>query len=165
MGPSLKPNQVLITGASGYLGERISQFIHGLGYKVRFGFGLRTPAWATNGALWDFRNIDILDPSQCLDAVDEIDSVIHLASINEIDCKREPRRAIEINSIGTLNLLEASAAAGVKQFIYFSTAHVYGALSGHITEKLPATPTHPYAYSHHLGENLVRSFCSDGKLN
>jgi UDP-glucose 4-epimerase len=63
---------------------------------------------------------------------------------------------MKINGLGTLRLLDVAVTAGVKRFIYFSTAHVYGApLRGCIDESLIPRPIHPYAISHKVAEDFV----------
>ncbi|MCX6123233.1 MAG: SDR family oxidoreductase [Proteobacteria bacterium] len=158
MDSSLKTERVLVTGASGYLGEKISRHLSDSGFSVRHGFGSRTPHWAASREDLDMLQLDITNHADCVTATQGITAIVHLAAINEHDCVRDPHRAIKINSIGTLNLLNACKGSSIGRFIYFSTAHVFGVLEGHITENSPALPSHPYAYTHHLGEDIVRSF-------
>jgi UDP-glucose 4-epimerase len=85
-----------------------------------------------------------------------IDTVIHLASLNERDCLKYPSEAIRVNVDETRLILESSIAQQVKQFIYFSTAHIYGApLQGSITEETPPLPVHPYAITHRAAEDYI----------
>jgi UDP-glucose 4-epimerase len=61
--------------------------------------------------------------------------------------------------------LDAAIHAGVERFIYFSTAHVYGApLAGHITERSPARPVHSYASTHHAAEEFVLAAQDKGSI-
>lgn len=156
--------KILVTGASGYLGERIAGYLSGLGYNVRPAFGSRMPDWGKVLESGSWCYLDVTDFGSCSSAVDGCDAVIHLAAINEWDCVTNPRRAFEVNAIGTYNVLEAAKVAKVKRFIYFSTAHVYGPLVGHISETVVPQPVHPYAYSHLAAEDVVRSFAQGASM-
>jgi UDP-glucose 4-epimerase len=90
------------------------------------------------------------------EAVEGVDTVIHLAALNEVESQRNPRLALEVNGVGTEHILAAAQAAGVQRFIYFSTFHVYGPwVTGLITEETPTRPVHPYAITHRLAEDFV----------
>jgi UDP-glucose 4-epimerase len=85
-----------------------------------------------------------------------IDTVIHLAALNELDCVKFPSEAIRVNVDETRMILENSIEQKVARFIYFSTAHIYGApLQGTITEETLPIPTHPYAITHRAAEDYV----------
>ena len=85
-----------------------------------------------------------------------IDIVIHLAALNEHGCIKYPSEAIRVNVDETRLILEHSIHKGVEQFIYFSTAHIYGApLQGTITESTLPMPIHPYAITHRAAEDYV----------
>jgi UDP-glucose 4-epimerase len=159
----LNSKKILVTGASGYLGERIAGHLSVLGYNVIPAFGSRIPDWGKELSV-GWRSLDVTDPTSCTAAIEGCDTVIHLAAINEWECIRNPRRAFEINTIGTLNVLEAAKAAKTSRFIYFSTAHVYGPLVGQISESTVPQPVHPYAYTHHAAEDIVRSFAQGAAM-
>lgn len=85
-----------------------------------------------------------------------MDTVIHLAALNELDSIKYPSEAIRVNVDETRIILENSISANVGQFIYFSTAHIYGSpLSGKITEETIPVPIHPYAITHRAAEDYV----------
>lgn len=94
-----------------------------------------------------------------------IDVVIHAAGMNAQDCAADPTAALEFNGLGTARLVEAAYGAGVKRFIYLSTAHVYSSpLVGAIAEDACPRNLHPYATSHIAGENVVLSARQHGKI-
>ena len=85
-----------------------------------------------------------------------VDTVIHMAALNEWDCVKFPSEAIRVNIDESRILLENAISAGVKQFIYFSTAHIYGSpLKGLITEDTLPVPAHPYAITHKAAEDYI----------
>ena len=150
---------LLITGGMGYLGGRIVQY---LSEKTDFTLRLSTrkpnqksSEWLKNGKTVQ---LDLISGKELEfeRACDDIQCIIHLAAFNEIESINNPELATTVNGIGTIKLLRAAEKAGVERFIYFSTAHVYGApLQGSITEKSLPRPVHPYAITHKIAEDFV----------
>lgn len=157
--------RILITGGLGYVGGRIAQHL-----ATDSGLSLRLtsrradaskPSWLGNG------EIVYCDISQDVGYICAgVDTVVHLAALNEIDCAQDALAALEVNGMGTLRLLQAAQAAGVRRFIYFSTAHVYGApLVGAISEQTVPRPIHPYAITHKVAEDFVLAARDQGKID
>lgn len=150
--------KLLITGGWGFLGGRLAQtLVSSSGHKVLLGSreeNRTPPQWLpeadTTQIVWG--SVDAL-----IGICRDVDVVLHLAAMNARDCMSSPDAAKEFNSIATEHLVTAAISAGVKRFIYLSTAHVYGTpLSGIITEESPAAPISPYANSKLGGESAVR---------
>jgi UDP-glucose 4-epimerase len=79
--------------------------------------------------------MDLTNDREVRAACEGMDTIIHLAALNEHESLADPMGALLVNGAGTLKLLEAAIAEGVRRVIYFSTAHVYGSpLIGRITE-------------------------------
>lgn len=149
--------RVLITGATGYLGGRITTALSATGsYSVRLGTRQpfdALPAWAKH---YDIAMIDIVTAKGLAEACAGVHAVVHLAALNELDSAADPDRAVAVNTLGTLHILEAAISAGAKRFVYFSTAHVYGSpMEGFVDEHTPAIPTHPYSITHREAEKYV----------
>lgn len=156
---------ILITGGLGYVGGRIARYLaadRGLSLRLTSRRASTTnPSWLTNGeiAQWDIT----ADPD---DICAGVDTVVHLAALNEIDCAQDALAALQVNGAGTLRLLQAAQAAGVRRFIYFSTAHIYGApLVGAISEQTVPRPIHPYAITHKVAEDFVLAARDEGKID
>jgi UDP-glucose 4-epimerase len=157
-------NRVLITGGLGYVGGRISQHLalnSGLNLRLTSRQqGMVNPRWLKKGEVVAW-NIEEDIGEICSD----VDAVIHLAAMNEIECAKDSLAALEVNGMGALRLLQAAHAAGVRRFIYFSTAHVYGTpLVNHISEKTVPRPIHPYAITHKVAEDFVLAARDQGKI-
>lgn len=157
--------RVLITGGLGYVGGRIAQHLaadSSLSMRLTSRrVGAPKPSWLGNGEIvpWDIAQDDS-------DICAGVDTVVHLAALNEIDCAQDARAALEVNGMGTLRLLQAAQAAGVRRFIYFSTAHVYGTpLVGSISEQTVPRPIHPYAITHKVAEDFVLAARDQGKID
>lgn len=149
--------KILITGGLGYLGGRIALHLAGLGADLR----LLTRKPSEQRPQW-CRNLEVVEADLLSTTLDleplcaTVDTIIHLAAMNDTDCQANPIAAIETNGTATLKLLQAGERAGVKRFVYFSTAHVYGSpLAGVISESTLPRPVHPYAITHRLAEDLV----------
>lgn len=147
---------ILVTGAFGYLGGRLIQALSLSGYKVVCGTRSKT-AQNLDGLLGArSAHLDWSSDESLRMSCSGIDCVVHLAAMNEIQSRKYPIQALEINGVSSLRLLEAAKREGVKRFIYVSTAHVYGSpLQGYINEKTLPRPLHPYAITHKVSEEFV----------
>jgi UDP-glucose 4-epimerase len=147
----MNPPTVLVTGAGGYLGGRLVQHLERGGR-----FTVRRGSRAASGDSDAVALGELTDEHQLEAACRGAWAVVHLAALNEIDSARDPARAQEINVEGTRRLVRAAGRAGVRRFVYLSTAHVYGApLAGRIDEDTPTRPAHPYATTHRFAEDIV----------
>ena len=152
---------VLITGGLGYVGGRIATYLATSAPHLSLRLMTRrtwdnVPQWAKK---MDVVQADLLENNRLEAALDGVETVIHLAAVNEIESQRDPNLALEVNGKGTYLLLTACQARGVKRFIYFSTFHVYGpGATQPITESTPTRPIHPYAITHRLAEDYVNWF-------
>jgi UDP-glucose 4-epimerase len=89
-------------------------------------------------------------------AIEGVDYVFHLAALWLWECVNDPRAAIEVNAVGTFNVLEAALTAGVEKVVYSSSASVYGdALN------IPMTEEHPFNNRTMYGATKIASeqFC------
>ena len=156
---------VLITGYSGLVGGRLAQYLDASGRYTLHLAGRKRMAAITEWNNSAHVPFDLSDPGAVFDGLGSVDTLIHLAGINEVECAATPTRAIELNSLAAFRLFERAAKVGVKRVIYFSTAHVYGRpLAGAINENSLPRPVHPYAYSHRAAEDFVLSMHDDGKF-
>lgn len=151
-------SHILITGGLGYLGGRIATFLASAAPDLTLRLTTRKnpdqrPHWAEN---LDVVSADLLQPETLGPALDGIDTVIHLAAVDEVESQKDPDVALDVNGKGTYRILQACQAHEIKRFIYFSTFHVYGpGAPQFITEATPTRPVHPYAITHHVAEDFV----------
>lgn len=156
--------RILITGGFGYIGGRLGQGLSELGHSIVLGSRQETspPDWLPQAkavqTIWS--RTSSLEEA-CLD----VDVVIHAAGMNAQDCGSQPVAALEFNGSGTARMVEAATKAGVRKFIYLSTAHVYASpLVGSISEETCPRNLHPYATSHLAGENAVLGADQRGEI-
>ena len=145
--------RVLITGASGYVGQRAVQAFAGdatLAITAVSRHAGQVPR-GVKPAMVDWSNVASL-AAICRDQ----DAIIHLAAMNETACEAQPEAALTCNGLSTLRLLRAAADAGVRRFIYLSTIKVFGAdPAGAFDETSMPRPHNHYSITHHLAENYV----------
>ncbi|HEU0098898.1 MAG TPA: NAD(P)-dependent oxidoreductase [Allosphingosinicella sp.] len=108
--------RVLLTGSSGWLGRFLAPRLRGEGHEV-IGFDI-APGADTHvlGSVADRALVDRTFAERGIEAV------IHSGALHKPDIVRYPRQAfVDVNVTGTLNLLEAAAAAGNDRFVFTST--------------------------------------------
>lgn len=144
--------RVFVTGATGFAGSYLTSYLQTLGQEV---FGLiRSPKTDVTGErCFTPLQGDLLDQNSLMGAlkIAKPDVIYHLAGQADVGRSwKIPVKTIEINTIGTLNLLEAAGQVGVERLIVVTTADVYGiqpASAMPITESHHPKPYHPYAVS------------------
>jgi UDP-glucose 4-epimerase len=155
---------IIISGGLGYVGGRLSKYLAENGHTVtalsRQVNSLPHLALPTGMSI---AHPDVF--AQQPDKLKEFDVFIHLAALNENDCVTHPELAIEVNITHTWQWLDRAYKAGIKRFIYFSTAHVYGKpLQGYYDEESPTHPVHPYAITHKCAEDYVLSYRTEKEM-
>jgi dTDP-glucose 4,6-dehydratase len=103
---------------------------------------------------------DIRDPDVCLQAVGRNEYIFHLAAQIAIPYSYiAPRDFLNVNAIGTANLLQAARANKIRKFLQVSTSEVYGtAQYTPIDEKHPQVAQSPYAASKIAADKTAESF-------
>jgi len=87
-----------------------------------------------------------------------IDYVFHLAALWLYECVHEPRSALEVNVVGTYNVVEAAQQAGVQKVVYSSSASVYGdAVEVPMSEDHPFNNRTMYGATKIAGEQFFRT--------
>ena len=161
-------SKVLVTGGAGYIGAHVAAELLKSGYSIRiyddFSNGLHR---RVDGKFRDIVDGDMLDRVKLLAALDGIDSVIHLAAKKAVEeSVKDPLKYYENNVGGTLNLLGAMAAKGVKQLVYSSSAAVYSPNDKEaVLEDDPTAPLSPYGASKLLSEQLISSVGSAEQIS
>lgn len=148
--------RALITGVRGFVGGYLRRELEGNGYKVA-GLDLRGGAHTLQA--------DLLNPEQTADAVRQTapDVIFHLAGQADVARSWEfPRKTMELNVIGSLNLLEAVRAYRKDtRVVLVGSSDEYGSLGEagqRVTEELELRPQTPYAVSKKAQEELARIY-------
>ena len=125
-----KFKNVLITGGAGYVGSALVPSLLNGGYKVTvydlYLYGDVFRNIEDNPNLVQIKG-DIRDKDKIIDAVENVDALIHLACIsNDPSYELDQKLGKSINYDAFFNVLEAAEINNVKRFIYASTSSVYG---------------------------------------
>ena len=153
----------LITGASGFLGGRLSVFLEEKGHEVLKGTrNLNTikSSKLNSNCNWVFTDFDNI--SNLMRICEDVDLLIHAAGPNS------EQSTLNLSSLNyyselTKNLTKAAKDSKIKRIIYLSTIHVYkNSLEGLITEETSPMNNNPYSLYNLAGEKVIRSsFGSD----
>jgi UDP-glucose 4-epimerase len=150
--------QILVTGGAGFIGSHLVEHLRARG-ALRVLDNLSSGSRSHLPAC-EFIEGSILDREALRAAMRGVDYVFHLAAMISVpESMENPVRCAEINTIGTLIVLEESARAGVKKFVLSSSAAIYG--DNPIVPKredMIPEPASPYAVSKLDGEYYCRLF-------
>ena len=160
--------RVLVTGADGFIGSHLTEALVRRGYKVRaFVLYNSFNSWGWLDHCADdvkdkFEVVagDIRDPHGVRAAMEGCDAVLHLAALIAIPFSyHSPDTYVDTNIKGTLNVLQAARALGVKKVVHTSTSEVYGtALYVPINETHPLQGQSPYSASKIGADQIAYSF-------
>ena len=161
------PRNVVVTGGAGFLGshvvDRLLQHGHSVTVYDNFSTGQREFI-ADASASDSFKLIegDLLDLPKMTQAFEGAEFVFHFAANADIRFGLEhPRKDMEQNTVGTMNVLEAMLANGTKRIAFASTSAAIGEPTVFPTPEGLSCPiqTSLYGASKMAGEGLVSSFC------
>tara|TARA_B100000401_G_C52802318_1_gene719222 strand:- start:1482 stop:2387 length:906 start_codon:yes stop_codon:yes gene_type:complete len=144
---------ILITGGSGFLGRNLAKKLKN---KNIFIYDKVQPNYKCK-----FIKGSILNSSKINENLKtyKIDTIIHLAaSLGVSNTEKKPSEVIDINFLGTLNILKAITNTKVKKFIFASSSEVYGDNKKKMIENLDLKPKSLYGHTKILGENLVKTY-------
>lgn len=151
--------KILVTGSSGHLGEALMRTLKASGEAVNGLDILPSPFTTHIGSVADRESVR--------QAMAGVEVVIHTATLHKPHVATHSRQAfVDTNITGTLNLLEAAAATGVRAFVFTSTTSVFGdALApgpdkpaAWITEDVPPQPKNIYGVTKAAAEDLCQLF-------
>lgn len=154
--------KILVTGGAGYIGSILSEKILAANYHLVIfdnfsitdeGIQNLKPKHHQKIINGDLRNIE-----QWKDAVNGVDTIIHLAGVSDGKSgERNPALTKEINQTSFPALVVESKKAGVSRFILASTFGVYGNHYGKpLTENLEVNPVDSYSESKVFGEKVLQ---------
>ncbi|HHX55475.1 MAG TPA: SDR family NAD(P)-dependent oxidoreductase, partial [Clostridiales bacterium] len=164
--------KVLVTGADGFIGSHLTEFLLQKGYDVKaftFYNSFNTWGWLDTLPKEKLKQIDIFsgdirDPNGVYEAMKGVDCVFHLAALIAIPFSyHSPDSYVDTNIKGTLNVLQAARKLETNRILVTSTSEVYGT-----AKYVPIDENHPYQgqspYSatkigaDRLAESFYRSF-------
>lgn len=150
----VKKLRLLITGASGLLGQKVTQLSIEKGYDVYSTYN-EHPAHLGNPI-----KLDLTDQDQVLKTINTIkpDAIIHTAAYTNLDdCEINQDMAWAINAEATKNIAEASSKISA-HLTYVSTDYVFDGKKGSYTEQDSTNPISYYAFTKLKGEEFTKKY-------
>ncbi len=160
----LPGSRILVVGGAGFIGSHIvdellagdvervtvlDNFVRGIRRNLA-GSAEDPRLEIVEGSIGDVPLLDRL--------IRDADYVFHLAALWLYECVHEPRAAVDVNVVGTWNVIEAAQRAGVEKVVYSSSASVYGdALTIPMTEEHPFNNRTLYGATKIAGEQFFRA--------
>jgi UDP-glucose 4-epimerase len=164
---------ILVTGGAGYIGTHTCVELLEQGYEVLVLDNLCNSSAVALDRVREItgRELTLLEidlrQREAVDAALQrhpVDAVIHFAGLKAVgESVEQPLRYYDNNLSGTINLLQAMAAAGVRRLVFSSSATVYGEPDSlPIREDFPLSATNPYGRSKLVLEEVLRDlYASD----
>jgi UDP-glucose 4-epimerase len=151
--------RVLLTGGAGMIGRRVVAQLQQRDIEVavidNLSSGLAMPDHLALASTQDIRDMDALT-TLCRDF--RPDSIVHLAAMHHIPtCETRRTECLDINVLGTENVLHAAGEAGVERLVIGSSGAVYAWADGALTEDSCTTGARDnYALSKLCNESQLR---------
>ena len=115
--------KILVTGASGFLGSHVADALTDAGHQVVL-FDKRPSPYSSDGQTMIVG--DLLDRPALNDAAQGTDIIYHLAAIADIgEASVSPLDTIQVNVMGTANVLECARQQKIERFVFASTIYVH----------------------------------------
>jgi len=158
---------ILVTGGAGYIGSHVARQLGERGESLvtldNLSTGFRSAV--LHGDLVEGDTGDAQLVSRLLQERD-VDTVMHFAAhIVVPESVENPLKYYRNNTANTRTLLECCVKAGLKHFIFSSTAAVYGIpVGGVAAEDTPTAPINPYGWSKLMSEQMLRDVSAASPL-
>lgn len=163
--------RLLVTGGAGFIGANLLHYWANLHPddslicldSLTYAGHLESIKGLVEEGKVSFLKGDIRDRETVLQAMKDVDAVVHLAAETHVDRSiSDPEAFLKTNVIGTMVLLEAARKVDIPRFHHVSTDEVFGSLeldsSDRFSEESPYRPNSPYAASKAAADHLVRAY-------
>lgn len=165
----MSKQKILVTGGAGYIGSHVVKQLGEAGEDVIILDNLSTGF--KEAILYGELFIGDTGDKDCVSKIftdHDISTVMHFAAHTVVpESVSDPLKYYANNTCNTRNLLECCQEFGVKQFVFSSTAAVYGIpdSTAPVTEETPTAPINPYGTSKLISEWMMRdlAFATDFK--
>ncbi len=157
---------VLVTGGAGFIGSHVVELLLKKNYHV-----IVVDTQKPNRSYFFLNSLDQEVDYQCLDITHQkdihalftsqrLDYVIHLAALSTVEeAYKNPRKAFQINIMGTVNILEACRkSTNIKGIIVASSDKAYGKTKETYTEDSPLKGDHPYDASKSSEDLIAQTY-------
>ncbi|MGH3519283.1 MAG: NAD-dependent epimerase/dehydratase family protein [Haloechinothrix sp.] len=157
----MSDKKVFFTGGAGFIGGHVVPLLLERGYSVRLfdnmtrGDRDRVDRWLAAGKV-ELIDSDVRYGGAVREAIRGCTHAIHFAAVSINKSIADPHESIDINTVGSHNVIAAAADEGVRRLVFASSASVYGdpqELPMHEDDEL--YPLTPYCVSKRVGEDLL----------
>ena len=155
----------LVTGGAGFIGSHLVEELVRRGRPVRVLDDFSTGLWSNLSHIYSAPEIvegSLTDPAAVARAVRGVGVVYHLGALASVARSVEnPAATHAACATGTLNLLDAARACGVRRVVYAASSSAYGGSAGTAagqSEDLPLAARSPYAAAKLAGELYMQAF-------
>jgi UDP-glucose 4-epimerase len=162
---------ILITGAGGFLGKNILESIDCSRNEI-IATSLKKDklsGFLRNNRIANVKvhSLNVLNPNECASIIKNVEAVIHLAAIIDVGLSlQEPKKSIDANYSGTLNVLDAMRINKINKIIFPSTQDVYGNnINSREDEIDKISPLNPYSLSKLLCEKTIKLYSNLYDIN
>ena len=159
---------VLVTGGAGYIGSHACKALSRAGF-IPVAFDNLSTGWAEAVKFGPLFQGDLMDRASIDAAFAQYQpvAVMHFAALSLVgESMTNPGKYWRVNVNGSLNLIEAALATGVKNFVFSSTCATYGDQDGvKLDEDTPQAPINAYGGSKKAIEEILRDFGKSSGLN
>jgi UDP-glucose 4-epimerase len=163
-GEFFRGSRILVTGGAGFIGSHLTEALVALGADVVVIDDLSGGSWENlKGFGEKVTKItgSICDPAAIARATKGCRYIFHEAALASVpQSVAEPVRFYEINTMGTLSVMQAARESGAERVVYAGSSSAYGDGGGEEpkTEDMAASPVSPYASSKLAGEEIMRAW-------
>jgi len=157
--------KVIVTGGAGFVGTNLVLSLLEHGCDVKIFDDLSTGLKQNIPKDAQFINASLLDANKLNNAIKECEVVVHLGARGSVPRSiKDPIATYDVNSSGTLNVLEAARSSG-SHYIFSSSSSVYGSnMTLPKSEDMVLRPLTPYAASKMSGEALSLAYAKSYEL-
>lgn len=148
----------LVTGGAGFIGTNLVEQLVRDGHKVIVVDNLSAGDKDRLPPAVVFYEMDIRDTELLQEKCHGVDIIVHLAALPRVQFSiEEPVITHDVNVNGTLSVLEAARASGVKRVVYAASSSAYGDQETlPLSIELRPQPKSPYALQKYTGELLMK---------
>jgi len=155
-------SKIIVTGGCGFIGSHMVDALVARGHDVH----VIDDASANNDQFYFnekavYHIVSILDLEKMLELTKDSEFIFHFAAESRLQhCVENPRKAVEVNVLGTVNLLECCRKNSINGFIFASTSCVYGKNQVPLVETMKEDCLNPYGSTKYAAEMLIRNYVS-----
>lgn len=152
---------VIVTGGAGYIGSHACKALAAAGF-VPVTFDNLVTGWEDAVKFGPFEKGDLMDRARLDEVFAKYEpvAVMHFAALSQVgESMKEPGKYWLNNVGGSLNLIEATVAAGVRNFVFSSTCATYGDHDNvTLNEEVEQLPINAYGASKRAIEDMLHDF-------